>query len=40
MDEWKVRLETLIERIDYWIHHETEKTVEKEELFYDEKLND
>ena len=40
MDEWKARLETLIERIDYWLHHETKKTVEKEELFYSEKLND
>lgn len=40
ISEWNTRIETLLERIEYWLNHETNKTVEKEELFYDEYIND
>jgi hypothetical protein len=32
--EWKERIESLIQQIQYWIDHSTEKTIEIIELYY------
>jgi hypothetical protein len=32
--EWKTRLLTLVDQIDYWLEHRTDRTVESVELFY------
>ena len=32
--EWEERIQCLIQQIDYWIRHPTEKTIETVELFY------
>jgi len=35
-EEWKRRLLSLTEQIDYWKEHRTQKLVEVVELFYDQ----